>query len=142
MKKIINVIVVLFLALSFYGCKNDVCTASINTVCYTKDDPEVNGLSGILRESTIYHSHEYYLVVDFHQPDLNVTALVLQYESAGETKEVKYTIIPKYEYQISWWEEISWTIQADESNKKLRFYLEDKNGHRSSPYILQMDLCR
>ena len=139
MKKLINVIVVLFLVMGFYGCKNDVCTASINTVFFTKEDLEEYTPS-CLRESTIYSSQEYVLVVDFHQPDLNITGLILQYESAGEIKEVKYNMTPVYKYQTTWWKGITWTIYTDESNKELKFYLEDKNGHRSSPFILEMDL--
>ena len=148
MKKLINVIVVLFLVLSFYGCNNEetgggnsgVCTASINEVYYTQENPEQYGVSGLDRHTVIYQSYEYILVVEFNQPRKDITGLILQYESAGQTEERKYNITPEYEHQYTWWKQQKWTIPTDENNKELKFYLEDKYGNRSTPYSLYVNL--
>lgn len=133
MKKITLCLFALVLSLSFFGCKNDVFNASIKKVFYTDDNPNEEDYDSLLPRSVIWGDKDYFLVVDFHQPNMDVVKLVLQYNG----NEVTYDLTPLYENQYSWWS-IRWTVVEDKNDQELTFYLEDAQGRRSAPKTIKM----
>lgn len=147
MKNVVKLLAVLFIALSFYGCKNndDEFNASITEVFYTNQNPEGFSMSELDRVTNIRdksHCPSYVLVVRFRQPNKDVVRMVMQYESDGETKESTYSITPQYVDQNSWWLDQWWTFSSPVNNKELKCYLEDASGRRSAPYTFHINLVQ
>lgn len=146
MKKVVKLLAVLFIALSFYGCKNndDEFNASINEVFYTNVDPngeEISGLDRVvnIRRESVCH---YYLVLHCSQPNKDVVKMVMQYDSDGNVREDEYLFGTTYNDAdlVVWWSEAYWNFTSPESNKELKCYLEDASGRRSAPYTFQINL--
>lgn len=139
MRKITLCLFALVLSLSLFGCKNDVFNASITEVFYTRFDPAEVDYNLLIHADQIMGGLDYFMVVDFHQPNKDVVRLIMQYESDDGPKELAYPLTPKYENQISWWEKCNWKVTEDEKDQYLTFYLEDEQGRRSNPYQLKLD---
>ena len=138
MKKFIKCLMVLVLSLCFYGCKNDVFNASITEVFYTNGNPEnVSSMDSLNRVNELHNGVHYTLVVRFHEPNMDVVKMVMQYGTDGQSN---YTITPLYENQNTWWNNVWWNVYDNEDNFELKCYLEDANGNRSSPYTFHVNL--
>ncbi len=141
MKNVFKCILILCLSLCFFGCKNDVFDASITEVFYTDDNPNNTSLSSLQRVDTILNGVGYYLVVDFHQPNMDVAKLILQY--GPDSREISYDITErKFVNQYTWWSGMKWTVTENEYDAELKFYLEDSDGRRSSSYSLYVDFVK
>ena len=148
MKKFIKCLVVLFLVLSLYGCKNndDGATASINEVFYTNVDPDGMAIDGLDRVTNIRDDSycHYYLVLSCRQPDRDVVKLIMQYDYNDSVREDEYLFGRTYSdvNLVVWWSDAYWNFTNPESNKELRCYLEDSSGRRSEPYTFHINLVQ
>ncbi len=141
-KVILTCLSVLFLSLSFFGCKSEPdLTPKINAVFYTLLDPATNTNTSGNTTLLTGEKWEYYLVVDFQQPNMDVVKMVLEYENDGETRTVIYNITPQYENQKSWWT-VYWTEVPENTVRNLKFYLETSDGVQSDPYNLTINLWK
>lgn len=146
MKKFIKCLAVLFIALSFFGCKSndDEFDASINEVFYTDVDPEGMDISVLERIVDILDKsvNRYYLVLDCRQPNKGAVKMIMQYDSNGTVKEDEYLFgrIFNDVNLVIWWNDVYWNITTAEPNKELKCYLEDESGRRSSPYTFRINL--
>ncbi len=150
MKKVVKLLAVLFIALSFYGCKNndDEFNASITEVFYTNVNPDGFTLAE-LRDFKVTnirnHSYcNYYLVLSYRQPNKDVVKMIMQYDWNGDVREDEYRLSRVYDGvdMLVWWNDAYWNFSEPESNKELKCYLEDASGRRSGPYTFHINLVQ
>ena len=103
MKNVVKLLAVLFIALSFYGCKNndDEFNASITEVFYTNVNPDGFTLAE-LRDFKVTnirdHSYcNYYLVLSYRQPNKDVVKMIMQYDWNGDVREDEYRLSRVYD---------------------------------------------
>lgn len=97
----------------------------------------MDDIIAVRRCGLLHNAVEYRLVCDFHEPDMDVVKMVMETED-GQSSE--FPITSSYEWQISSWCPVTWTIHEREPLKHLTCYLEDAEGHRSAPYTLTVTL--
>lgn len=134
MKKLSKLLVLLIMAVTVSGCKNNVSSAEIREVFFTTEDPREHSFQSLVRKTVLDENKNYTLVLDFHQPDIDIVKMIIKYSSGGEEKEAVYTLNPQYEYQTTWWNNILFSGIEGEEVFELKCFLEDKKGRRSGKY--------
>lgn len=122
------------MALALTGCKQpeeDHGTAPvINELFCTNKKPVIDTDTGIQnwpRLTTVSNSDHFAVVVDFYDPDFDVTELRISFDDF-KTYDTLQITSQDYEYQASWWNEIYFNFTGTYTVKA---YLVDKKGNKS-----------
>lgn len=122
------------MALALAGCKQpeeDHGTAPvINEIFCTNKNPEIDPNTGIQnwpRLTEVSNSDHFAVVVDFYDPDFDVTELRISFDDFKTYDALKITS-QDYEYQASWWNEIYFNFTG---TYPVKAYLVDKKGNKS-----------
>ncbi|MBP5568543.1 MAG: hypothetical protein J6X54_04900 [Treponema sp.] len=139
MKKLFIGLAALFVLLSFSGCTKDLppSTSELAVVFYTDTNP--NGgtpLESLPQYTTLQAGQFYYLMCVYHQPDLNIAKMRLEYN--GKYKD--YIINDDEEWGGMFWENEYWTLPSGTEDVACKFYLIDNEGRRSNSVLLNLTI--
>lgn len=133
------------MAISFTGCKNNANgTAPVLTEYFITNNDAVisaDNLDSLTRLHTLKfyrpstptssRTTKYKEVVDFYDPDKDVVSVEFSLNSSFNTIWSESSLSQKYEYQLSSWQDISFT--AENSNDLTMYIrLKDANGNYSN----------
>lgn len=106
----------------------------LKEVFYSLEEPTTDTLSTVKREFNQKFGEDYYLIIDFAEPDKNVTKALLYIDNKLSTT---YLLDAVYEFQFSTFDKVYWTTPSDYDGKTkyslmLDFVLVDSDGKRSN----------
>ena len=139
-KMIFKTVLVLVLALGFYGCKGDVDgNPAIKKLFYTTADPSKINFDMLPETKTLFcEPHTYYLAGEIYNPNQESFLMIMEYVADDEVQRKLFGINPVegVKDQFLFWSNLSWPEGSEEDEKKLKFYLVDENMDESEPYYL------
>ena len=134
MKKLFYVMLIAFMVTAFTGCSKPSdgrkgTAPEFNEFFLTNyQAPSTTNFEDLPRLTTATTNTYYSVVVDFHDPDFDVKEVHVSVDNF-QTEDILTISSQVYEYQVSWWDGISFTAAG---TAYFKAYILDKAGNKSN----------